>query len=133
MFPIYYMRARAVLSQQTHTLVQVLSLFEEVEVGLIAQHHLVGTVERAYSARINLITVADVDAVEIDSEHHAYTIRGAVHHAAIEFVLGSVVHQTGTHVATPLAQVGTQQGIGGHCILRIAEAELVSAHGVERS
>ena len=42
MFPIYYMRARAVLSQQSHTLVQVLSLFEEVEVSLIAQHHLMG-------------------------------------------------------------------------------------------
>ena len=51
---------------------QVLSLFEKVQVRLVSNKQLVAAITHTDGRGVNLVTVAEMDAMEVTTNHHRH-------------------------------------------------------------
>ncbi len=70
--------------------------------------------------------------MEINTQHNAHTISGTVHHASIELMFGSIIHQPRAQIRSPFVQIRPQDSICRYCILRLTKTKLISPHCIER-
>ena len=104
----------------------VLSFLEEIQVSLVTQQKFVRAVQGTDARGIDLVGIPDVQSVEIESQHHTHADGGAVHHASIELVLGSVIEEAGIDVGSPRLQVCPHQCVGNQRVLRLPELQAIA-------
>ena len=91
---------------------QVLSLFEKVQIGLITYKQFVTAIAQVYRRGINLVAVAKMDAVEVATNHRCHRVRRAVRHACVHHPLLVGVLQAACHVGTPHHAIRASQSRG---------------------
>ena len=70
------------LLEQPDALVEVLSFLIDIQVVLVADEYLVGSVDCPYAAGVCFVGITDIYAVEIEAEQQADTDGWAVHQSA---------------------------------------------------
>ena len=73
--------------QYSHTLVAVAPLLEQVQLRLIAHKEFMAAVLETDALSVELVAVAQADAVEIATEEQRHAIGGAVGHSSVEHAL----------------------------------------------
>ena len=91
---------------------QVLPLFKKVQICLIPNKQLVTAIPHVDRCGIDLIAVAEMDAVEVTAKHYRHGIRRTIRHACVHHPLLMGVLQTTRYVGSPHDAIRTSQSRG---------------------
>ena len=95
--------------QIPHALMPVLALLRQVQVHLIAHKQLMAAVDDADSRSIDLVAIADVNAMEVATDKQRHRIGGTIRRADIHVALVVSIYQPPRHVGTIAHAVGAHQ------------------------